>query len=338
MIRVIAASIAAAALVAAVPATAQTQAAELSEAQRNAFASWLEAVSEAMTVASDGVQALGEIRPLFAAVRSPAEAKAVGPRIRAIVAGARRKTEQANAMLAAMSVPDLDLGAGLTPKQIVSEARDQNAKVLELLGNVDGLMVAMEIGDRTTGDRLAPKVLEGAFLLIDSNRLLMRNRQAMIPTSESSHQALGVLLQIYRGMKASASAWLRSRGGPQEAVAASFRTELGALARDVRLVAAAGRKNLARERGEVEAGARAGGLSASESADLAAMGRMLDEEAKVFALADDIAALAERESATTAAALTRQASPELLAKLSELELRFHAITTAQTTIAAGIAR
>ena len=335
MIRQITGALLAAALLASAPAFAQASPPPaVSEAQTEAFASWLSQVSEAMARSNEGAQALAAAKPLLASIRSPADARAVVPKVRAIIAQARSKAVQADTALAAMASPDIALAGGLTPARIVAEGREQNGKVLALLADFDAFVVAMEKGDRATGDRLAPKVMSGAFLLIDSNRLLVRNRQALLPSTDSTHQALGILGQIYRGMSASSRAWLRSRGGPQEAEAAQLRSDLAGLARDVRTLAAKGRENLARDRAEVDAASRRKSLPSAEAAELAAMRRIFDEEAKVFALADEVAVLAERHGTTTAAALAGQQGPALLAELSGLEARFHAITAAQAEIAA----
>ena len=339
VIRFVTGPLFAAALLAAVPAAAQvTQPPAMTEAQTEAMATWLTRVSEAMAMGNEGAQALAEAKPLLATIRSPADARAVVPRVRAIIAEAREKAVQADAALAAMSSPDIDLGGGLTPRQIVADGREQNGKVLALLTDFDAFVLAMEKGDRATGDRLAPKVMSGAFLLIDSNRLLIRNRQALLPSSDSTHQALGILGQIYRGMSSSSRAWLRSRGGPQEAEAARLRTELSALSQEVRKLAATGRANLARDLAEVETASRRKNLSPAEAAEMAAMRKIFDEEAKVFALAEEVAAASERHSATTAAALAGQQGPALLAELSPLEVRFHAITASQAEIASSAMR
>ena len=180
--------------------------------------------------------------------------------------------------------------------------------------------------------------MSGAFLPIDSNRLLVRNCQALLPITDSTYQALGILGQIYRGMSASSRAWLRSRGGSEEAEAAQLRTELAALGRDVRALAAKGRENLARDIAEVAMASRRKNLPSAEVAELAAMRRIFDEEAKVFALADEVAVLAERHGTITAAALADQQAPALLAELTGFETRFQAITAAQAEIAAAAMR
>lgn len=183
---------------------------------------WLAQVSAAILVGSEGLSSVApEAKRLFETIGNPQQAKAAAPKLRALTAQGRQNVAKADAMLAAIPPlrNDLATAAGFDPAKIVDEARAQNKQVLNLLVTVDDMLIGMETGDAAKMKAAAPKLITGSFLLLDSQTLIYRNRQAALPSNQSVHQTLGIFVQLYRAMGISGRGWYNARlaGGGKEA-------------------------------------------------------------------------------------------------------------------------
>ncbi|HEX6377245.1 MAG TPA: hypothetical protein VFZ91_16160 [Allosphingosinicella sp.] len=328
------AAFAAAFLLAAMPAASQPPAAATPQVEESlAFVARL---GEAVNVQVAGMKKLLDAKPLFESMTTPARVKAAAPKVRALMAEARRSVQQSDAMLAAIvPPPGLRLGS-LSPASMIAEVRSQNAKSVALLGDYDAFLVAAERGDRAAVLKAAPRLMEGSFLLVDGNATIYRNRQAAIPSDQSVHQALGIGVQLYRAESAAGRAWLAAKfGGRPDAAASSLGSQLAEVAREARALSAEGRTNLARELSELDRNTAGLGFQGEEAATLARIRQALADKAKLFAIGDELAGLAEAGARVGGAALAAQPSPQLLGQLAALELRFHGTLAEQAAMAAG---
>lgn len=200
-----------------------------------------------------------------------------------------------------------------------------------LLDSFEDFIVAVGKADIAAMDRVVPKMMEGAFAVVGQQRLLVRNRQASVETTDSSHQSLGVVGQLYRGMEAALrySMAAKENGGAQaDSAAAALRGELRLIAAETRSVAATGRRNLAREVAEIDAARRA----TRDPEEVRLLGRVRNVyagEEKVFELADRLVAFAEAHKGVTGAQLRDPAGPRLLPMLTQMEADYMVITQAQ---------
>jgi hypothetical protein len=220
--------------------------------------------------------------------------------------------------------------------QLLADARAHNVGILSLLDAFDAFVVAMGKADMPGMQRTLPRMLEGSFAMLSQQHLLVRNRQAAVPRTDSSHQSLGVAAQLYRAMEA---VFRRSNaaqtGSPAEAAAAAAAAgeELRAVAADTRALAVEGRRNLQREMAEIEVVRR--GKDAAEARLAERIGRVLAAEAKTFELADRLVAYAEANRATTPAQLRTAGAGSAVAPLTKLELEYASINQEQAAALAG---
>jgi hypothetical protein len=316
-----------------VPARAQARSEAPSVDQSLAFMGQL---GEAVNVQAGGMKKILEAKPLLDTMTSPAAVRAAAPKARAVMEEARRTIRQVDEMLGRIVPPPGLMIGSLKPEAMIGEVREQNARAVALLGDYDAFLLAAERGDRAALVKAAPRLLEGAFLLVDGNISQFRNRQAAFPRDQSVHQALGIGVQLYRAMSISGRGWIAAKfGNRSEAVAASLRADLQSVAREARAASIAGRANLARELAEIDRKTSGLGFKGEEAAMIARFRRALAGKEKVFAVGDDLAALAEAGSRVTGAALAGQPTPQLMGQLGPLELRFQTVFAEQAAIATG---
>jgi hypothetical protein len=304
-----------------------------------AVLAWLGRMGEAMNVHASAMRRFAEAQPLLETMTTPAGIKAGAPRLRAIVAEARGEIARADRMLGELPRVEAPAGVPFSPAGLVAEGRAQNARGLALLDDFTAFLAAAERGDHNAARRAAPKLLEGSFLMLDGTGFILRTRRAAIPANQSIHQALTVGIQLYRAMGASGRAWLAARfEGKAGPAAAHLRTELLAAAAELRSAGAAGKVSVDRELAELEARGRRAGFDASERTLFDRFVRAAAEKKKYFALADELATLAEAGAGTTGSALAAQRTPELMGRLAGFEARYHAIAASGASLAAGTAR
>lgn len=294
-------------------------------------------LGEVLNVQVAGMKKLLDSKPLIDSMTSPAAVKAGAPRMRALMAEAKAMVERADAMTAAIvPPPGLRLGT-LEPAAMLAEVRGQNSRSIALLDDYEVFLRSAERGDRAGLARVAPKLMEGAFLLIDGNATMYRSRQAAIPSTMSVHQALEIGVQLYRAESASGRAWVAARLGNNRDSAA-LRAQLSQASDKARRASSEGRANLAREMGELDRKIAGFRFEGEEAARVERLRRALAGKEKLFALGDQIANTAAAAAQVSDAALAAQPGPELLGRFLPLEMKFHAALADQAAIATGKAR
>jgi hypothetical protein len=312
---------------------AAVQPTEVAEADRQLteVGRWTERLGEALTVGMDSQRELNQgMRGLVAPPLSRERIIAGAPALRPLIERSRADLRRSNAMLDALppAPPEMVAESG---SQLIADARAHNASLSALLDSFEDFIVAVGKGDIAAMDRVMPRMTEGAFAVVGQQRLLVRNRQASVETTDSTHQSLAVVGQLYRAMETALRQSLaakENRGARADSAAAALRGELRLIAAETRSVAATGRRNLAREIAEIDAEQRAT-RDPAEARLLARVRNVYAGEGKVFELADRLVAFAEAHKGVTGAQLRDPAGPRLLPTLTQLEADYMAITQAQ---------
>jgi hypothetical protein len=285
-------------------------------------------LGEIVSLQTASVKKLMDAKPLMDSLATQAGIKANGPRLRAVIAEARSGIKRSDAMMSALGTPDVRMGS-MSLADMVVEARRNTAQSLVLLDHYEGFVTALMRGDQAAARSLAPKLITGSFLMMDTMRSTYRNRQAIAPATSSIHQAVGIGAQLYRAMGEAGRAWYNAvvaRKG--EAAATQLRGELQDTARELRVLSRAGRVNLARELAELDR--KSVGFTGSDAASMARMRSAFAHKEGFFGIADELASLCDRAAqAVSAAALARQPEPALLSAMVPLELRFHNVIPTQ---------
>lgn len=337
MMRVRLAVIAALLFLGAPAAAVQPGEAAQADRQLTEVGRWTEKLGEALMVGVASQRELNQgMQALVAPPLSRARIIAGAPAIRPLIERSRADVRRSNALLDALPPAPPELGAESGP-QLVADARAHNARLDALLDAFEQFIDAVGKADIAAMDRVMPKMTEGTFAMVGQQRLLIRNRQAGVETTESTHQSLAVVGQIYRAMEIAlrSSMEARANGGAQaNAAAAALRAELRLIAGETRSVAATGRRNLAREIAEIDAEQRA----ARDPAEVRLLGRVRNVyagEGKVFEIADRLVAFAETHNGVTGAQLRDPSGPRLLPPLTQMEADYMAIAQAQAAALAG---
>lgn len=292
---------------------------------------WTERLGEALTVGMESQRDLNQgMRALVTPPVSRERIVAGAPALRPLIERSRADVRRSNALLDALppAPPELVAENG---SQLVADARAHNARLSALLDSFEDFIVAVGKADMAAMDRVMPRMMEGAFAVVGQQRLLVRNRQAGVETTDSTHQSLAVVGQLYRGMEAALrhSMGAKENGGVRaDSAAAALRGELRLIAAETRSAAATGRRNLAREIAEIDAAQRA----SRDPAEVRLLGRVRNVyagEGKVFELADRLVAFAEAHKGVTGAQLRDPAGPRLLPALTQMEADYIAISQAQ---------
>jgi hypothetical protein len=328
------------ALLASPAAAQQPPAAVSAEQEMAANGVWLERANAAMIAALDGFQKFAvEMKTLSGPGLNKAKASAAAPALRQLISQARADVRRSDGLLAAMPAFPSKQALPFSPDQIIADGRAQNARFLVLLDANEVFITAMAKGDVAAMGRVLPQILDGTFAVMGHQRLILRNRQATIPPSESSYQSIGIAIELYRAMELVGRGALGARSGAVGAAkaAAALGPELGKVGRTTRGLTAAGRKTLAAELVEVKA-ALAGPNSDSDKRVLDRVARVIAEEEKLFDLGDRLAGLMESNAAIGGPELAATGMPKVYADLIDLEAGVVAINTAQAGILAEPAR
>ncbi|HEX8480484.1 MAG TPA: hypothetical protein VF650_01100 [Allosphingosinicella sp.] len=296
-------------------------------------------LGEVMEVQVAGMKKLLDAKPLLDGMTTPAAVEANAPRIRALLAQASAIVERADAMTGSITVPPGFRLGNLDVATMLSEVRSQNAKTIALIRDYDGFLDAAERGDRAAAMKMAPRLMEGGFLIIDGNASMYRNRQAAVAPTQSVHQALEIGIQMYRAMSAAGRAWLAARQGMRpDAAAATLRSQLADISARIAGANQAGRANLARELSALDGKSATLGLRGEEAANFARLRQALAGKEKLFAVGEELSALIASVGSITGRSLSAEASPLLMARLMPLEMHFQAALAEQAAIATGKAR
>ena len=304
-----------------------------------AAAAWVARLAEAMAPQSEAIGRLNESQAQFAAIGTPAGLRAQGPKLKTMLGASRAGLQRSAALLAAMPAPGFTWSAPLKPERLVADAKAYNAATSGVVGDFEAYLGAAERGDRQTMSRLAPKLVESAFVLLDGKALLLRGRQAALPSAHSTYQLLAISAELSEAMAVSGRAWLQARvAASAETAAAALHERLAARVATVRAATAAGRQNLARERSDVERLVAGGPLSASEQRQIDVIKAILGGKEQMFAVGDSIAALLEANARISGAALTAQPAPKLVAELSVFEVQLERLSLAHAATASALTK
>lgn len=316
-------------------ASAQAPETSQEERQLDEGGRWLERFSEAIMAGSESGRELNQaMQALVARPITPERVAAAVPALLAQIERNRADVRRSNELLDALPPLSPEVAREILPDDQIRDVRAYNVRRAGLLDAFEAFVVAMGKGDRPAMGRALPRILEGTFDMLSQQRLLLRTRQASVPASESTHQSIGIAGQFYRAMEAVHRATIVARSrGEAEAVkaAAALQDELRLVARDTRALAAAGRRNLAREIAELDEEGRS-----SKGADARVIDRVravFTAEEKVFALADRLAAFAD--GSITVAQLRVVGAASALAPLRPMEDELMAINAEQAALLAG---
>jgi hypothetical protein len=322
---------------AAVPASAQPNDTAVTERELTQAGRWAELYGEALTASGVNMRDLNAgLQALVASGLTPERAASGAADLRKRIALSHGDVARSDAMLAALPSLPPGLAAELGSAELLADARAHNQRMLALLDGFDAFAVAMGKGDNAGMGRALPRILEGSFAMLAQQRLLVRTRQATFSRSESNYQALGVAGQIYRAMEAAFRQSIAARtGSPADGAkaAAALQDELRQVAADTRLLAAEGRRNLAREIEEAEALRKSGDAGEVRLAERVLA--FLPGEAKTFDLADRLVAYAEANKAITTAQLRLVGPGAATAPLTQLERDYLALVVAQAGVLAA---
>lgn len=298
-------------------------------------ARWTEQLGVAINAGTESFEELNQRVQLLAGTGlTGAKAVAEAPGLRQMVERNRENVKRSNAMLASLPPFPTGLQTEIPGDQLVADARAQNGRLLELLGHYDAVFAAMATGDVEALNRAMPRMMEGAFTLIGQQRLLFRNRQASVPASNSTHQALGIAVQIYRTMDAVARRGLAagSDGADAAKTVAALRDEMRSIANDSRALTAAGRRNLAREIAELKSlrQSASNDVASARLAERAQAATALEE--KTFEVGDRLASYAELQAALTREQLRQSRGSLLLGPITKLESDYMDVALEQAAL------
>lgn len=289
---------------------------------------WAERLGDAINAGTESFEELNQrVQRLAGTGLTGPKAVAETPALRQLVERNRASVRRSNAMLDALPPSPTNLGTEISGAQLIADARAQNGRMMDLLGHYDAVFVAMASGDAAAVRRALPGMMEGAFTLIGQQKLLFRNRQGTVPASNSTHQALGIAVQIYRAMDAVARRHVVAAGDGAETAKtlAKLSDELRSVAKASRALTAAGRTNLARETAELDVLRRRSSkdAAATRMAERAQVATRLEE--RTFQIGDRLAAYAETQAAMTRGQVRGSTAASLLAPITKLESDYMAV-------------
>lgn len=244
--------------------------------------------------------------------------------IRTMIADVRGAVEESRSRLAQVprfegQIPGM---AHMDVNQLLVEVKTQTDRMLAYMEEVEAFAAAVAKGDHTATRSAARKLIRGGFLLLDSQVILYRARQALFPPDRSAYQLVAVTVQLYRTMSVAADAWFRaSVEGDAKGAAQMQRTRFLEFAGELESVLRQGRTNLARElalfKSEKERAAR----NPDMLRVLARAEGMSQTYVTSFALGDELAAWLREKAEIPGSALAAQHQPQLVLELGALEQR-----------------
>jgi hypothetical protein len=320
------ACLALATLVMTVPASAAPRSpTEEADSQLQAFGVWMQRLTAAMAP-------MNEAAARFAAQmqqnpprgEDPAERAVQVARIRTMIAEVRRATEESRSQLARIPKFEGQLPGGPHPdfNRILTDVQGETGRMLDYMDDTEAFAAALVQGDPTATRKAAAKLIRGGFLLIDSQAILTRGRQLLIPRDRSGHQLVGVGLQLYRAMSVAGHSWYRARAeGDPKGGALTQRTRFLELADELEAQLREGRANFARENAMLASQKS----RAAKDPDLARILTRVEGVTKsyleVFTMGDELVAWLRARAETPGAALAAQPGPDFILQLSAFEQR-----------------
>lgn len=83
----------------------------------------------------------------------------------------------------------------------------------DMLAHLISFVDAIEADDSAAIERIAPRLLQSAVLLLEGQIVTVRARQQLVSVEDTAHHALGAMLVLYEGMRAAISPNVVDRGG-----------------------------------------------------------------------------------------------------------------------------
>jgi hypothetical protein len=293
--------------------------------QIQAFGAWMQRITEAMAPMNEASARFGAaMKELFAEGGDPSRLQERASAMRAAVAEVRQAILRSRGELEA--IPSFEGGlpgmGGVDPNRLLTDARTQTDRMLAYMADADALAAAAERRDAEGVQAAAAKVIRGSFLLIDSQLIVFRGRQALFPPDRSAHQLITVTIQLYGAMAVSADAWYKARveRNPEEA-ASTEREAFVALAGELEAALGQGRANLAREKAGLAADKPRALRDPGLAGLVAATEKVLAIEIRSFAIGDELLAWLRAHADASPAALQAQRAPDFILELSQFERR-----------------
>jgi hypothetical protein len=290
---------------------------------------WLKQVSDAAAVSTAAFAAFdAATEPLFSGTPDLARLKADGAAMRSAIQAARAEVRRGEAILQAIEPLPRDVArtVGFEGTTILDDMRAQTRQMLDMLDDFDMLAAHLEKGDAEAVERVAPTVIRSSFLLIDGQRLQLRNRQLLVRPDSSAHKSIGVAISLYQAMAVAGRAWVRAAvDDDADAAATEQRQQLLTIASETETLVQKGRADLATELASLAPERQRVAPDAAGKALLRRAGDLLRNEEKIFALGDELAALLKQRAKIAAADLAAQDSPKLMEELVPFEGRLQEI-------------
>lgn len=313
-----------AAAIIAAPAWAAPPSPRAAAEQMQAFGAWMQRIQEAMIPMNEAASRFGAaMSRLPSRASEPGGSPAEVAAIRSSVADVRQAILRTQSQLA--QIPPFQqkqVGSNPDVNRLLVEAKGQASRMLAYMDDAEALVAAAERRDDQAVQAAAIKVVRGGFLLLDSQVILYRGRQALFPSSRSAHQLVEVAIQLYRAMSAAGNSWFESQQeGGAEAAALGQRRQFLALADELETALRKGRANLARESVEIAAARPRSSGDPSMARIHAAAVAMVAIEKDQFAIGDELAAWLRARAETPGSVLKAQPGPDFILELAAFEQR-----------------
>lgn len=191
----------------ATPGIARAQSANETEAiaATRDFTAWVQQMLNVMQHANAASENIGGFANRLHSMSNQREARAVVTEFQAETARALSILDAAAAELEALPpytsngrMPEFDGYA----VQLVSDTRTYLSNLRQMVSLMSGVMTAYQRNDRTEMMRLLPQMENSATILLNGQRTMLRARQHLFRSSETTYHILGAMISMYDGMAA----------------------------------------------------------------------------------------------------------------------------------------
>ncbi|MBL8538309.1 MAG: hypothetical protein JNM59_12960 [Hyphomonadaceae bacterium] len=169
------------------------------------FANWVQRVSSILERAGAANESFGTF---FNAVSPNASRREIVASIQALqvtLSGARGVLNTARQELSAIEpfyAADAPAEYNAMGATMVRDANAYVSNMLDMVALMEEATNAVLMNDGAAFNRIAPRLLASATLLIDGQILTLRSRQQLMPREESVHHSIGAMIALYQGMRA----------------------------------------------------------------------------------------------------------------------------------------
>jgi hypothetical protein len=208
-------------MAAAQPAAAQTDASE------RAFAEWVVRVTGVIERASAANDVFTQFYQSYDPNGGRAEQLAAMRAVRDLAGRSRPQLAALGGELNTIGPfqhPDAPAEYAEFSRSMIDDTQIYLRNMDDVLGVMIEAVDAFERDDRAAWNRIGPRLIRSASLLIDGQIVMFRGRQRTIPASESAHHSLGTMVALYEGMSALVMPDVRDRPAALNAAADSAAT------------------------------------------------------------------------------------------------------------------